>query len=517
MMVWTWKEYDNKGNMVNDVGMVARMMGQSDIHGLLQQDVIVNPGEACVFIKDGKIEDIMTQTRLKNVGGGFMNWLRSKATATQNISLLFIDTTPIDLQFPISATTKDYADIKGACTVRIQIVPENATKIINMMRKAPARQDMVPGFLWDSVRTGQVLTRDVMQSRLNDELVATVFSAQIAQYTAPEFRGNVDILRGMEEQAQVEMRKTLDMWGLGLLRLFTVWGKTDFDGVMAFQRQYSMQLQSWNGVQDLYHSGVLADLRRQQEKAMTEQSDKWARVRGDVAGEESVTTQRVISEHDRDQIAADADVKRQTTTATGLEGIATMRTGEEVKRTDMQHTQDMKMKRDDLGFQKDKEFTRLDVEGREDEQDATQIKRLVEIKKDMKSHAVDQDIKRFQGIDLEAKKTDSMTALELARIEAEKAKAIAAAESDKARYSMDTFTRAEDRERAHQYQMTGLSSNMMQASKQNVPQTLVQGGGFTSTSVGGPKPADEDTTMCPNCGEKVRKGKFCLSCGAKLG
>jgi hypothetical protein len=184
---------------------------------------------------------------------------------------------------------------------------------------------------------------------------------------------------------------------------------------------------------------------------------------------------------------------------------------------DMQHVQDMKMKRDDLGFQKDKEFTRLDVEGREDEQDATQIKRLVEIKKDMKAHAVDQDIKRFQGIDLEAKKTDSMTALELARIEAEKAKALAAAEADKARYSMDTFTRAEDRERAHQYQMTGLSSNMMQASKQNVPQTLVQGGGFTSTSVGGPKPADEDTTMCPNCGEKVRKGKVCLSCGAKLG
>jgi hypothetical protein len=286
---------------------------------------------------------------------------------------------------------------------------------------------------------------------------------------------------------------------------------------MAFQRQYSMQLQSWNGVQDLYHSGVLADLRRQQEKAMQEQSDKWARVRGDVAGEESVTTQRVISEKDRDQIAADADVKRQTTTASGLEGVATMRTGEEVRRVDMQHTQDMKMKRDELGFQKDKEFTRLDVEGREDEQDATQIKRLVEVKKDMKAHAVDQDIKRFQGIDLEAKKTDSMTALELARIEAEKAKALAAAEADKARYSMDTFTRAEDRERAHQYQMTGLSSNMMQASKQNVPQTLVQGGGFTSTSVGGARPADEDTTMCPNCGEKVRKGKFCLSCGAKLG
>jgi hypothetical protein len=516
-MVWTWKEFDNKGNMVNDVGMVARLMGQNDIHGILQQDVIVNPGEACVFIKDGKIEDIMTQTRLKNVGGGFTNWLKGKMSVGTSISLLFIDTTPIDLQFPIAATTKDYADIKGACTVRIQIVPENATKIINMMRRAPARSDQVPGFLWDSVRTGQVLTRDVIQSRLNDELVATVFTAQIAQYTAPEFRGNVEILRNMEEQAQIEMRKSLDMWGLSLLRLFTVWGKTDFDGVMAVQRQYSMQLQSWNGVQDLYHTGVLADLRRQQEKAMTEQSDKWARVRGDVAGEESVTTQRVISEKDRDQIAAEADVKRQSTTATGLEGIATMRTGEEVKRVDMQHGQDMKMKRDELGYQKDKEFTRLDVEGREDEQDAVQIKRLVEVKKDMKAHSVDQDIKRYQGIEMEGKKLDSTTAIELARLEAEKAKALALADAEKAKYQMDTFTRAEDRERAHQYQMTGLSSNMMQASKQGTPTTLVQGAGFTSANVGTGQPGGEDTIMCHNCGEKVRKGKFCLSCGAKLG
>ncbi len=513
-MVWTWKEFDNKGNMVNDVGMVARTMGQNDIHGILQQDVIVNPGEACVFIKDGKIEDIMTQTRLKNVGGGFTNWLKGKMSVGQSVSLLFIDTTPIDLQFPIAATTKDYADIKGACTVRIQIIPENATKVINMMRRAPAKADMVPGFLWDSVRTGQVLTREVIQARLNEELIATVFTAQIAQYSAPEFRGNVEILRNMENQAQIEMRKSLEMWGLSLLRLFTVWGKTDFDGVMAFQRQYAMQLQSWNGVQDLYHTGVLADLRRQQEKAMTEQSDKWARVRGEVAGEESVTTQRVISEKDREQIAAESDVKRQTTTATGLEGIATMRTGEEVKRVDMQHGQDMKMKRNELGFQKDKEMTRLDVESREDEQDSVQMKRLLDLKKDMKSHSVDQDIKRHQGIEMESKKLDSMTAIELAKLEAEKAKALAMAEAEKARYSMDTFTKAEDRERSHQYQMTGLSSNMMQASKQGTPTTLVQGGGFTSTMVG--QPGTEDTIMCPNCGEKVKRGKFCLSCGSKL-
>jgi hypothetical protein len=63
--------------------------------------------------------------------------------------------------------------------------------------------------------------------------------------------------------------------------------------------------------------------------------------------------------------------------------------------------------------------------------------------------------------------------------------------------------------------MTGLSSNMMQASKQNVPQTLVQGSGFTSTSVPAGK-GEDDMSICPNCGEKVKRSKFCGSCGAKL-
>jgi len=514
-MVWQWKEFDNKGNKVNDVGMVARMMGRSDVHGILQQDVIVNPGEACVFIKDGKIEDVMTQTRLKDVGGGFGNWLKSKFSVGEEISLLFIDTTPIDLQFPITATTKDYSEIKGACTVRIQITPENATKLINLMRRAPTRTDMVPGFLWDSVRTGQVLTKDVIQSRLNDELIAMVFTAQIAQYNAPEFRGNVEVLRNMENQAQVEMRKSLDMWGLALLRLFTVWGKTDFDGVMAHQRQYAMGLQAWDGTQELYHTGVLSDMRRQQDKAMTEQQNKWARVRGEVLGEESVATQRVMSEKDREQIAAEADAKRNMTSAVGGENVSTMRTAEEMKRVGMQHQTNMVMKKDELGFQEDKEKTRLRVEAQEDAQDAEQMKKLLEMKKDMKGHSVDMDIKRHQGIEMESKKLDSMTAVEIARLEAEKAKAIALAEAEKAKYSMDTYERAVDRERGHQYQMTGLSSQLMQSSKQNTPHTLVQGASVTSASVAAGH-GEDATTMCPNCGDKVRKGKFCPECGGKL-
>ena len=43
-------------------------------------DLIIGPGETLVWIRDGKIEDIVTQARLNNVAGGFRNWIASKST-----------------------------------------------------------------------------------------------------------------------------------------------------------------------------------------------------------------------------------------------------------------------------------------------------------------------------------------------------------------------------------------------------------------------------------------------------
>ena len=44
--------------------------------------LIIDPGETLVWIRDGQIEEIVTQKRLNNVAGGFRNWIASKSNAT---------------------------------------------------------------------------------------------------------------------------------------------------------------------------------------------------------------------------------------------------------------------------------------------------------------------------------------------------------------------------------------------------------------------------------------------------
>ena len=68
-MAWKWRNYD---------GVLAKLIPKEQIKGLIKQDIIVRPGEQIVLIRNGKIEDSLTQTRLEKMGGGFGNWLKKK-------------------------------------------------------------------------------------------------------------------------------------------------------------------------------------------------------------------------------------------------------------------------------------------------------------------------------------------------------------------------------------------------------------------------------------------------------
>jgi hypothetical protein len=111
------------------------------------------------------------------------------------------------------------------------------------------------------------------------------------------------------------------------------------------------------------------------------------------------------------------------------------------------------------------------------------------------------------------------------------AKVQARAEADKAKQNLETYKEAEDRDRKHQRDMTGLATDMMQASKQQGP-SVHMGGGSTPPQGGGPvvvnvpggqapqeqKPAKSaDSSFCPECGAEVKAGyKFCSGCGKRL-
>ena len=280
MPIYRWRDKQS---------VIARLIAEKDISGFLKQDVVLNPGEAAMIIVRGKIEDVITQTELKDFGGGFSNWIKRLVDMESDKQLLFLVTTPVLLELPITATTKDYQTMKGTVRIRVQLSTVNAPKIVNLME----------GY--------KVLTNSGLEKRIQAELVAMVFSNVIAKHAAEEFHGNIEIQREMEISAIVELRKTLGLWGLELLKMFTVWKEGAFDELM----KYKAELELHDSEEDAYHKSLLRVIQREHEYNLKIQEYKWDLLLGELIGEERVKTEQFLAELERGQAKFDEELRRE--------------------------------------------------------------------------------------------------------------------------------------------------------------------------------------------------------------
>ncbi len=456
--------------------ILARWLERKDIHGITKQDVIVNPGEAVLLLRDGKIEETLTQTRLEKMGGGFINWLAGKLQMGDDISVIFVDTRPFDLGFPVAATSKDYVEVKGRSTVRCQFNVDTLPKIINLFAKAKIKTDTHKGLLWDSWRHNPVLTETLLAESLRDELQAMVFAPAAARLNAEEFRGNVDAIKEMETDIMVELRKTFDMSGLNLVKSFTVWEPSAYDEMMTFRRQWFTHVQRYDGQAEAQNLAKLADMRREFSAVKQQQEQKWDLAYGDIYGEEGLKTVRVKSEMDRQGIMTDAKVSdsgkvfnegaRQSNLQTDVDKRRTTELGNadlDLRQRRLQQALDAK---NQMVEQRVKQFQQTEMAASKQQQDYQ-----------MNQMALQQAaMERLMAQGLSTGAVDSAAMQEMLRQqtmqrmadrESEKVQALAGAEGQ--RYQLNAYTQGQQKDREFQSDVLGKSADMMQSAKPNAP------------------------------------------------
>ena len=101
--------------------IVAQLVERDQIQGFLKE-ALIGPGEAALLIRNGRIEDVLTQDKLSKLSGGLSNWISNKLGGGEAFQLLFVSTVPIDLELPIKGIlSKDHEEVNGTCTMRFQI------------------------------------------------------------------------------------------------------------------------------------------------------------------------------------------------------------------------------------------------------------------------------------------------------------------------------------------------------------------------------------------------------------
>ena len=186
-------------------------------------DLIVGPNETVVWIEDGKIADSMTQTRLQNVAGGFRNWLGAKMNTGKEVHMLVVDNKPFQIEVGVEGLTKDNVAQSGVSTLTLRLNSEQATLITGMLREKQIKvkrgffrkKEVVEGY-------ETVLTRSSIEQMISAEAQVKVFQPVIRNYLAADF-GTSAVAGTVESAAQVELQKTLEMWGMTIENIFVSW------------------------------------------------------------------------------------------------------------------------------------------------------------------------------------------------------------------------------------------------------------------------------------------------------
>ena len=192
---------------------IARLVNAEKIQTLSTQQVLLKPNEACAMIVDGRIGDILTETLLKSMAGGFTRWIGDKMGVTANDRrLLFAMTGPMDYWIPFEGQLANGENAKGYANLRLRMNIEDVPKLLNYF-----------------ANNAPMLTRDGLISIISAEVNARVVTPCLASCSSAADLRDAAFLERFEMTAESEMRNLLSNLGFTLLKAFPITNPTDME------------------------------------------------------------------------------------------------------------------------------------------------------------------------------------------------------------------------------------------------------------------------------------------------
>jgi hypothetical protein len=552
---------------------IATKLGKAELPGFFQKKISIGPTEAALIVKEGRIIETVTQS--KAVVLGFWERLKSLFLIETEVDVYIVDLSPVDLVIYLGKTDKGGGSAdskkvgptetettiigktdKGARAAGTEVVgPDKAnTDVYNMNLAFQAQRDVSRLTLLALSSDGEVISAECrirvsvsiedirllintlrgrvalstwdLTALIKDELLAKVLLPQIRRLRHDEFQGNRELLSKLESDTTSELQRTFSVWGLTLENFIINWGMTEPEILALDQKRQTREEEALN----FTHNRILADMQRNLNLDLTRVDNLRQLKIAEAKSDEELKALYIYGEVDRAKIMEGkrlnvALVDQQIS----LLQLDVRKREEEIKfeservRILLQaEMEDREMQRTMSAFDKVQEAKRL---RQKQEQDFMTQQMSIQSGSIEKMAAQGVDGTTIKDI---AKQYTMQRALDRSDEKVE-----SAANADAAMANLNTFKEAEERERKHQVDMTGQSATMMDAAKQNVPDTLIQGGGAqpsvfipTSKSGGGQGPGAKcpkcnfalqpNMKFCPSCGEPVANTPLKCSCGATL-
>ncbi|MDP6870286.1 MAG: hypothetical protein QGI21_05895 [Candidatus Poseidoniaceae archaeon] len=205
--------------------IVARLVNADKIQTFATQNVLLKPNEACAMIVDGRVGDILTETNLTNMAGGFGRWLGDKMGVTANDRrLLFAMTGPMDYWVPFEGALGDGEIAKGFANLRLRMNLDDVPKLLNYF-----------------ANNSPLLDRNGVIKIIGDELKGRVVTPCMSSCANASEMRSATFMEKFEMTAEVEMRNLLSNLGFTLLKAFPITNPTDMELVAQHRAKLEAQ------------------------------------------------------------------------------------------------------------------------------------------------------------------------------------------------------------------------------------------------------------------------------------
>jgi len=233
---WNWREEVDEGVLAWRVPKVEKL---GWIKKRKIKEFILSPNDAVVILREGKVEDVLTQTHVKKLAG----YLDRGAY----YEFLFMTVAPVDMPFGFDALSKDNEKVEAKASLLFQFNLATAQKLLPLV---------------ETKRT--IEKRDIWQI-LHEKLGQTVVYPTIKQFPISEIRGNVGLQKRLQTQAMVELRKNLEMWSMELVDFVISWEMAEYEAMLTRQRAIQRQSRERIAREDAIHEEWMALQRRKKD------------------------------------------------------------------------------------------------------------------------------------------------------------------------------------------------------------------------------------------------------------
>lgn len=428
-MVFKWKKQSDD---------IARVIPKKDVGGLFSKSIVLSPNEKAAIIKNGEVEEIIDSGKLR-VGG-----ILKPGNIGKDVDVALMDTSPKDLEWK-------HAQMWTADNQKV-----GCSGILRFKMQDPKRFfQMLFAYTTPDKKGERALSIQDIYDRLESETITRVLEPEIKQVNIENIYGNRDLQLKLENELEMQLKTSLSMWGLELLRYTAQWDLGDYATVL----EASNKFQTEEELKDMETLTAEGNLERTGRVGVAE-------VRSGLAPE-TVMREHVRAEKIKDaSLQADiSGIEAEADAAEARQAIETFKLWKETK----------------TGAK------RADLEVEEDMTDRRHARDMEYLNTITEKGGSDVASTIAQGRELSGMSPEQLEALAKIR-EAE-----ARAKEDKVQFMMDV----EDRERADAYRRQELDSKLMDAAK--------------------PVSSGSNVKKCPHCGSTIpAEANFCGQCGTKL-